>query len=610
MPKHYINFFVCLLMGSILFAQSDTLNIKVNNLKEVILNSNRIDLPLSEHSRTIQVILSTEIQKIGASNVVALLQQISGIDIRQRGVEGMQADLYIRGGSFDQTLLLIDGIKLEDAQTGHHTLNLLPPIDLIERIEILKGPAARIYGQNAFTGAINIVTKNSFKEGNQLSIQGGSYGQYSGQALLQKQGENKGIAGFFSYNTSDGYRYNTDFENKSYFIKSRFRTNKLPIQFLGYFSERKFGSNGFYATPTAKDQYEETQGSLIAFSSIIKKEKAILKVRTSWRRSQDMYVYIRSNPSVYRNFHINNKVGIALDYSIYSNWGTTGLGLDLAYTDISSNNLGEHNRVTTTIFAEHRLLLLNNKIDITPGVSLSNYSDFGAYFFPGIELGASLTPSLRVYCNIGTTYRIPTYTDLYYSDRTTLGNAKLKPENAIATEFGIRYTGETFTFSTNYFNRNSKDLIDYVKNLEEDLWTANNIQRVVTTGLELDTQYKYRFKENPQSIQLGYTYIDDNIKGVANYNFSRYSINSLKHHLTLRSINQWSKSISSSIALKYAKRAQDNPYTVLDLSTQWLISTKFKITLRLNNIFDEKYSETNLVPMPGANGNLGLQLYL
>ena len=142
--------FLFLLCTTLLFAQTDSLELKTNKLDEVILNSTRIDLPLSQHSRTIQVLDASDIQKSGAPNVVVLLQQISGIDIRQRGVEGMQADLYIRGGSFDQTLLLIDGIKLEDAQTGHHTLNLLPPIDLIERIEVLKGPAARIYGQNAF----------------------------------------------------------------------------------------------------------------------------------------------------------------------------------------------------------------------------------------------------------------------------------------------------------------------------------------------------------------------------------------------------------------------------------------------------------------------------
>lgn len=132
---------------------------QTENLNEVILNTDRIELPFSEQSRTIQVITKMDIQKSAATNLTELLQQVTGVDVRQRGVEGMQADLYIRGGSFDQTLVLIDGIKTENPQTGHHTMNMMIPLENIERIEIIKGPAARIYGQNAFTGAINIVTK-------------------------------------------------------------------------------------------------------------------------------------------------------------------------------------------------------------------------------------------------------------------------------------------------------------------------------------------------------------------------------------------------------------------------------------------------------------------
>ena len=271
--------FLFLLNTIVLFAKVDSLKVKTNKLDEVILNSTRIDLPLSEHSRTIQVIDASDIQKSGAPNVVVLLQQISGIDIRQRGIEGMQADLYIRGGSFDQTLLLIDGIKLEDAQTGHHTLNLLPPIDLIERIEVLKGPAARIYGQNAFTGAVNIVTKTAGSGANNVSVQRGSYDQYHLKSTLQTKGEFGGILGHFSYNTSDGYRYNTDFINRNYFVKGDFKIKETPFKFTGYFSDREFGANGFYATPSATEQYEETQGSLVALSAIKKTQQSIFKPR-------------------------------------------------------------------------------------------------------------------------------------------------------------------------------------------------------------------------------------------------------------------------------------------------------------------------------------------
>jgi len=142
-------------IGQPLHSQLDSLT-STQQLKEIILSSSRIGLPLKENSRSIQFITAEELKKSGVLTTNEGLQLLSGIDIRQRGIVGMQADLYIRGGSFDQTLLLIDGIKLDDAQTGHHTLNFLPPLEMVERIEIVKGPAARIFGQNAFTGAINI----------------------------------------------------------------------------------------------------------------------------------------------------------------------------------------------------------------------------------------------------------------------------------------------------------------------------------------------------------------------------------------------------------------------------------------------------------------------
>ena len=600
---------IFLLLGTtLLFAQVDSLEVKTNKLDEVILNSTRIYLPLSEHSRTIQVIYASDIQKSGAPNVVVLLQQISGIDIRQRGVEGMQADLYIRGGSFDQTLLLIDGIKLEDAQTGHHSLNLIPPIDLIERIEVLKGPAARIYGQNAFTGAVNIVTKAAGSGANNLTVQRGSYDQYHLKSTLQTKGKQGGILGHFSYNTSDGYRHNTDFINRNYFVKGNFKANDVPINFIGYFSDREFGANGFYATPSATEQYEETEGSLVALSAVKKTEKSIFKPRIYWRRSQDMYVFIRDNPSVYRNLHITNKAGVALDYSLFSSLGTTGIGIDFARVGISSNNLGDHSRNMTTIFAEHRFLLFGDQLDITPGIAFNNYTDFGTHFFPGIDFGFAFNTRFRAYGNVGSTYRIPTYTDLFYSDSTTIGNANLKPESAVAVELGLRYTGSMFSFSAAYFNRNSEDLIDYVKDTEAARWEANNIQEVTTGGFEFESTFKYTFSIHPQSFRLGYTYIDDEVKGVTEYNFSRYSINSLKNHFTLRSFNQWSNTISSGIVLKVSERTLGEPYTVLDFNAQWVSPNKaFRITFLLNNLFDEVYTETNLVPMPERNGSLGVQ---
>ena len=177
------------------------------DLKEItVISSPRIELPFSENSRTIQVISKEEIIESPANNVAELLQQVAGIDIRRRGVSGMQADLYIRGGGFDQTLLLIDGIKVEDAQTGHHTMNMALPIEVIERIEIIKGAASRVYGQNAFTGAINIITSKAVENVVSLNIESGSYEQKNASVTISRKYDDQSILLHYSNNSSDGHK--------------------------------------------------------------------------------------------------------------------------------------------------------------------------------------------------------------------------------------------------------------------------------------------------------------------------------------------------------------------------------------------------------------------
>ena len=178
-----------LLLTSYSFSQEK----KIEQLDSVVITSSRIDLPFKENSRTIFVISSDEIQQNAATNVADLLQNVAGVDIRRRGTAGSQADLYIRGGGFDQTLLLVDGIKMDDSQTGHHTMNAALPIEVIERIEIIKGPAARVFGQNAFTGAINIVTKNKLENTASANVETGSFGQMNGSVTVGKEFEDSSI---------------------------------------------------------------------------------------------------------------------------------------------------------------------------------------------------------------------------------------------------------------------------------------------------------------------------------------------------------------------------------------------------------------------------------
>lgn len=574
-------------------------------LDSVVITSTRIDLPFSENSRTITVITQEEIKNSATTNVADLLQQVAGVDIRRRGTSGMQADLYIRGGGFDQTLLLVDGIKVEDAQTGHHTMNMALPIEVIERIEIIKGPAARVFGQNAFTGAINIVTKKKTENLVSAQLQTGSFSQLNGSVTVGKQFVNSSHIAHVSVNTSDGYRHNTDYENQNYLLKSTFNTKKTPINFIASFSERKFGANGFYASPSAINQYEETQASLVGISTEIKKEKLTLKPKLYWKRNQDTYLFVRKRPSVYRNLHQTNKIGAAVDASYNSSLGVTGFGVDVAKIYLSSNNLGARNRFMSTLFLEHRFKFVNDRLDITPGVAVNYFSDFKFHAFPGLDVGFRLNDNLKLYGNIGYTYRIPTYTDLFYSDPTTLGNENLDPEEAISEELGLKYNTGKFSASFAAFNRSSRKLIDYVKENEADLWEATNIRDLNTKGLELNASYFLKTGSLTQTFTTGYTFLDDDLKAVPS-NFSRYSINSFKHHVTAGVHAQVSKQVSINGIYKYAERTSGESYSVVDASIRYTI-TDLEFSVIANNIFDTEYTETNLVPMPKGNVLFGLK---
>ena len=603
----------------ILIIQSITSNVNAQeNKKEIeldqveLMSSPRIEVDKGDNSISMLTISNEEIKQSTATNVSELLQQVAGIDIRRRGAEGMQADLYIRGGSFDQTLLLIDGIKVEDPQTGHHTMNMTIPLDVIEKIEIIKGSASRIYGQNAFTGAVNIITKEKIKNDFSIELSNGSFDQKSGGFTIQKELKSSDILFNYSRKESDGYRYNTDYENDEFFIKSNFKIKDQEISTIGAFNERKFGANGFYASPAAIDQYEETQASLIGFSTTYRSDNLILKPKLYWKRNQDMYVYLRQDPSVYRNLHISNKVGIEINASASNFLGNLGLGFDLSKVSLESNNLGERKRTMLNMFIEQQVKLNDDKIDFTPGVAITYFSDVSTklnyknnffnnlFFYPGMDLGYRLDNNLKLYTNIGFTYRIPTYTDLFYSSPTTLGNENLKLEKALTKEIGLKYLKDDFNFNFSLYQRDASDIIDYVRNNESDPWQANNIREINTNGFELNMGYKFYLGSfRMQTINIGYSNIDDELLET-DFAFSRYALNSLKNQITGTYTFEINEKIYSTVAYKNAERSNEEKYTVIDFKSSYKLD-KFTLSVILNNILDTEYSETNLVPMPGFN---------
>ncbi|WP_128331062.1 TonB-dependent siderophore receptor [Apibacter sp. HY039] len=585
--------------GCILFF-SMTANLQAqqeNDLEHVVIEGKTLSLPFKQTSQNVQIITRKQIEKIPATSIAELLSYYSGIDIRRRGVNGTQADISIRGSSFEQVLIMVNGIRMNDSRTGHNALSI--PFDLlaVERIEVIKGPAARRFGQNAYAGAVNIITRPSGKDEVKVSFSGGEHGTNALDAGLNLSG--KKFSQFLQAGTSqsDGYRYNTDYLTKNVWYQNQYLLSDGDIHFQAGIIEKKFGANGFYSTPAAKEQYEKDQVSLISIGWNQKLNQFKINANSYWRRAQGEYLFIRNNPSAYRNLHIGNHIGVEAGISYTSKLGITGFGGDFRKEYMNSNNLGDRQREISFIYADQLFSIFNGKLDITPGVSFAHYSDMGSFWYPGIDIGYKLNAENKLFANIGKTYRIPSYTDLYYSDPSNNGNPDLKPENAWSYELGYRWSHKSLKATVSFFRRESTDLIDWFKETEQDKWTPVNIAKVNTNGAELSLSQHFP-SSFIVSYHIGYTYLDNELKNTVK-GFSKYSLDNLRHQLVARVEHQIVKNkLTHEISYRYNDRVALDDYHLLDDKISFQ-SKKIKAFLQVNNILNTRYTETNLVPMPG-----------
>ncbi|SMC83939.1 TonB-dependent receptor plug domain-containing protein [Moheibacter sediminis] len=565
-------------------------------LPEIIISDNRISVPLSQTDRSVVIITQKDIQKSPVNSIEELLAHQAGIDVRHRGINGVQADVSLRGGSFEQVLILVNGTRMSDVQTGHHSMNIPVNLNSVERIEIIKGPSARRFGQNAFTGVINIITRLNSDSSLNLGMTSGEYGSFGVNTNIQSGGSNFKQSIQSNYFQTDGYRHNTDSKKTDFWYQNELRIGKHSLSLQAGFLEKKFGANGFYATPAATEQYEEIQSSLVNLQANLSFDQLEIKPGIYWRRHEDMYVFVRRDPSIYRNMHIGNTLGGALNATYKSRVGVTGIGMELREEYLSSNNLGDWSRNSLSVFLEHRFELFGQRLSITPGAMLADYNDFGSFFYPGIDIGYSINSFNRIYANSGKTYRTPTYTDLYYEDPANKGNPYLKPEEALSYEIGYKFTRKNISFDLNFFRRENKNLIDWIKQNEEDKWKPVNVAEVKTNGLEVFADYRF-FNSFLNHLSFGYTYLDNEFKDTEGL-ISRYVLDNLKHQFTAKLNHNLIKNISLEWAYRYNYRVSLDDYHLLDAKLKWS-NNRWDVFLQSNNLLNTNYTETNLIPMPG-----------
>lgn len=600
---------ICLLSTFNAYSQVKTDTTKV---EEVIITENRLSIPFNKTARNIQVITREEIDKLPVKSINELLTYVGGVDVRQRGPFGTQADISMDGGTFEQTLILLNGVKLLDAQTAHNSMNIPVPLEAIERIEVLKGPAARIYGINALTGAINIVTKKS--PASFLNVN-----TYAGSSFLNKAaGDGAGIYGggglqltgnigtekmqhliAASKDLYNGQRYNSAADNSRFFYNGNLNINeKNSIQAMAGYTYNKFGANGFYAAPGDVESEEIVETVLASIASKHKIGKALtISPRISNRYNEDDYRYYRNNPSLARSMHYSNALMAELNGSLRTKIGEFGLGFESRFEVINSSNIGKHDRTNHGMFAEYKNAFWNNKIMTNIGAYVNYNSSYGWQVYPGVDLAYLFLPNWKLAFNVGSSQRIPSFTDLYLQQKGNIGNPNLKPEDAIQYEASLHYRYKKITAQAGYFYRDITNFIDWTRTSTLLPYQAFNLGNNRTHGIYARMSQQLKINENQQiGYSISFQYLEPKHTEYASNVTSKYVLENLRHQL-IGGINYTIKNFGVQWNHRYIQRALNTPYYLMDIRMQYKLNA-FTIYTDIYNILDTKYKEAGAVPMP------------
>ncbi|MDD4921173.1 MAG: TonB-dependent receptor [Bacteroidales bacterium] len=628
------------------FAQSDSIRISKDvNLDEVEISESRLK-PTSRLAREISVMDQKEIAASPVHSIDEILEQLAGVDVRQRGSDGVQADLSIRGGSFDQVMILLNGVNITDPQTGHYSLDI--PVDLqqIQRIEVLQGSGARIWGPNAFSGAINLITTpntaGSSKQG-QLDIGTGSFGYTTQAASGFIQNKAWLLGGSISHKKSDGYTANTDFNLFNSQLQAIYKSPSSGIfqLQLGY-QQKAFGANSFYSF-SYPDQFERTRTLFSALSW----EKTIGK--TNWqaqiyeRQHHDRFELFRNmeNAAAWytgHNYHQTDVTGGNLKAFLQSGFGKTAVGMELRNEHIFSNVLGqpmtetktdfldkdgiftkEKNRTTYRLFVDQTAFF--GPCNISAGFSGNYNSDFGTNFYGGLDGEYNISSSMKAFFNINQAVRLPTFTDLFYKSATQISNPDLSPEKSITYELGLKYILQGFKTSASMYYRNGENVIDWVKMPDSTKWESKNITALKAIGGDITAEYHF-IGGFLQNIRLSYAYLHLD-KKAQEYD-SKYALDYLKHKISLHLEHRiWTCSKTGTLNAAWNMSWQDRagnytdysnnqltsyrPYMMTNVRLQWN-KKNIGIYTDVNNLFDAGYADFGGLIQAGRVVRAGLKL--
>lgn len=522
-----------LLAIGVLFCTCSIAQQKEIELSPVTITSSLQSQPTSRTGRNIISIPGDNFAKLPVHSIDELLKFIPGIEVQMRGPAGSQSDIVLRGGTFQQVLIILDGLRINDPNTGHFNSYIPIGPSEIERIEILKGPAASIYGSEAVGGVINIISKVYLARGGQikkrLSLEGlvGEYGLNNINAGGYYQEKNTAASLAFLSNNANGQpqRGINGFFNNSTVSASlkQIISSNCSLSFHSSFDERRFAAQNFYTTFVSDTATERITTNWNQLTLNFQKARHNLNFNAGFKYVKDVFQF---NPTSTAN---NNK-SYLLQFQLIDNYKVTEktlLSYGLQYQDkrIHSNDRGDHslNQLAGFIVLTQKL----GMVTISPSLRLDWNEARNTELVPQLNLSYQKN-RWQLRASAGKTIRDADFTERYNNYNKPLvtagsiGNPNLSAERSFSYEAGADYfLASKIKLSITGFQRLQSQLIDWIATSYADMprkdnliptgtyALARNIAKVTTSGIEADLQYTTAISESHNlQVMLGLTWLD------------------------------------------------------------------------------------------------------
>jgi outer membrane cobalamin receptor len=579
-------------------------------LHESVVVSGAVEpVPFETVARAVWVLTRADIARLPVRSIDDLLRFAASVEVRARGAR-LQSDFSIRGGSFGQTLVLLDGVRMNDAQSGHHNSDVPLTLDDIERVEVLMGAGSSLFGADAFGGTVNIITREASGTATAHAY-AGEHGLGGGRVSVAMGAG--AIRQAFSLDAarSSGFEYDRDFDTIAATSRTAFGRHTRAL--VGVVA-KDFGANGFYGPAPSRETTDQVVAALTHGFAVGGWRAS---AQGMYRTHGDRFLYDQRQAAAVANEHRTQALSFVVRGSrALGSRTVANAGVETGGDWIRSNNLGDHSFGRGSAFVELQQRV-GTRLVLQPGLRYDRYSSFGdatdgtnatssGAWSPSAAARLILNRGVSLRGSAGHAFRVPTFTELYYRDPNHQAQSTLTPERGWSAEAGADWIPAThFMARGTLFVRRDRDVIDWIRPTTAERWRTTNVRRVATSGVELGVR---ELIGTAGWIDLQYTHLRTSATALAGM-LSKYVLDYAPHNAAISGAVRVPLELDLSMRFGWTRRYDGRAYEVLDLR----VSRPFgRATLFVDaaNLFDERYQEVVGVAMPGRWMSAGLRFDL